>query len=250
MSATGSSFEKERGEEHARRVREMFARIAGRYDLLNHLLSANTDRRWRRLVARELKDSLQEGARVLDVACGTGDLSLALAAAGRAHVFGLDFCRPMLEIAARKSDGEPEPRVAAYVEGDALRLPFADRTFDAATIAFGLRNLSSVEGGLGELFRVLKPGGRLAVLEFSRPVVPGFRALFQFYFERVLPRLGGLISGSRGAYEYLPDSVSRFPDQRRLVELMSAAGFERVGYRNLTGGVAALHTGTRPATGV
>ena len=225
----------------------MFARIAGRYDLLNHLLSGNTDRRWRRLVARELSDSLKEGARVLDVACGTGDLALALAARGRAEVVGLDFCRPMLEIAARKSDGARGLRGVAYVEGDALSLPFADGTFDAATIAFGLRNLSSVERGLRELRRVLRPGGRLVVLEFSRPVVPGFRALFQFYFAHVLPRVGGFLSGSRGAYEYLPDSVSRFPDQRRLAALMRAAGFERVGYRNLTGGVAALHTGTRPA---
>ena len=225
----------------------MFARIAGRYDLLNHLLSGNTDRRWRRLVARELSDSLKEGARVLDVACGTGDLALELAGAGRAEIVGLDFCRPMLEIAARKSGARDAPRGVAYVEGDALSLPFADGTFDAATIAFGLRNLSSVEGGLRELRRVLKPGGRLAVLEFSRPVVPGFRALFQFYFAHVLPRVGGLLSGSRGAYEYLPDSVSRFPDQRRLAALMSAAGFERVRYRNLTGGIAALHTGARRA---
>lgn len=222
----------------------MFAGIAGRYDLLNHLLSGNTDKRWRRVVADELRPSLSEGALVLDVACGTGDLSLVLSGAGRARVIGLDFCRPMLEV-ARGKPFEKGARVP-FVEGDALRLPFADGAFDVATIAFGLRNLSSVEDGLRELRRVLKPGGKVAVLEFSAPVVPGFRALFQFYFTRVLPRIGGLVSGSRGAYEYLHDSVSKFPDQKRLAALMREAGFDGVGYRNLTGGIAALHTGTRP----
>jgi len=221
----------------------MFAGIAGRYDLLNHLLSGNIDKRWRRTVARTLETSLTEGSRVLDVACGTGDLSLVLARAGKAEVVGLDFCRPMLEIARRKA--ADDSRTVPFVEGDALRLPFADETFDAATIAFGLRNLAGVGEGLKELRRVLRRGGRLAVLEFSSPVVPGFRALFRFYFERVLPRVGGWVSGSRGAYEYLPDSVSRFPDQKRLAGLMRDAGFENVGYRNLTGGIAALHTGTR-----
>ena len=223
----------------------MFGRIAGRYDLLNHLLSGNVDKGWRRLVARTLSSSLVEGARVLDVACGTGDLSLTLASAGGARVVGLDFCRPMLEIARRKADADS--RVIPFVEGDALRLPFADESFDVATIAFGLRNLAGVEEGLRELLRVLKVGGRAAVLEFSSPVVPGFHALFGFYMTRVLPRVGGLLSGSRAAYEYLPDSVSRFPDQKRLAALMREAGFEGVEYRNLTGGVAALHTGTRPA---
>lgn len=221
----------------------MFAGIAGRYDLLNHLLSGNVDKLWRRRVARSLQSSLIEGAHVLDVACGTGDLSLVLARAGAAQVVGLDFCRPMLEIARRKA--EADTRVIPFVEGDALRLPFADETFDAATIAFGLRNLAGVSDGLKELRRILRPGGRLAVLEFSSPVVPGFRALFRFYFARVLPRIGGLVSGERGAYEYLPDSVSRFPDQKRLAALMREAGFENVSYRNLTGGIAALHTGTR-----
>lgn len=225
----------------------MFAGIAGRYDLLNHLLSGNTDKRWRRLVAEELRPSLKQGALALDVACGTGDLSLTLLAAGEARVVGLDFCRPMLEIAREKAEGGGV-RVP-FVEGDALKLPFADEVFDVATIAFGLRNLSSVEDGLRELLRVIRPGGRVAVLEFSTPVVPGFRALFQFYFTRVLPRIGGMVSGSRGAYEYLPDSVSKFPDQGRLAALMRETGFEAVGYRNLTGGIAALHTGTRPKHG-
>ena len=221
----------------------MFAGIAARYDLLNHLLSGNVDRRWRRLVAEKLRPALDADSTVLDVACGTGDLALVIAEACGARVVGVDFCRPMLDIAARKSS--EMSRTIPFVEGDALRLPFADEKFDAATIAFGLRNLSDVAGGLGELRRILKPGGRLVVLEFSRPVVPGFRALFQFYFSRVLPRVGGLVSGSRGAYEYLPDSVSKFPDQARLASLMKEVGFENVDYRNLTGGIAALHSGTR-----
>ena len=223
----------------------MFGGIAGRYDLFNHLLSANIDRRWRRLVAVGLRPALGQNSCVLDVACGTGDLALAIIeVAPAARVVGADFCRPMLELASRKA--ARAGRAVPFVEGDALRLPFADGTFDAATIGFGLRNLSSVEGGLGELFRVLKPGGGVAILEFSRPVVPGFRALFQFYFSRVLPLVGGAVSGSRGAYEYLPDSVSRFPDQERLAGMMRGVGFEEVGFKNLTGGIAALHTGRRP----
>lgn len=221
----------------------MFAGIARRYDLLNHLLSANIDRRWRRLVADKLRPALGAGTRTLDVACGTGDLALTLAEAGQTRVTGLDFCRPMLEVATRKA--RERQRKIPFIEADALRLPFASETFDVVTIAFGLRNLASVEGGLRELLRVLKPGGQVAILEFSRPVVPGFRALFQFYFSHVLPRIGGLVSGSRGAYEYLPDSVSRFPDQKRLLELMREVGFAEVSYQNLTGGIAALHMGVR-----
>jgi demethylmenaquinone methyltransferase/2-methoxy-6-polyprenyl-1,4-benzoquinol methylase len=224
----------------------MFARIAGRYDLLNHLLSGNTDRRWRRQVAKRLGAALAPDARVLDIACGTGDLALAvLEAAPGARVVGVDFCRPMLELAARKA-GLVGLRVP-FVEGDALRLPFADRSFDGVTIGFGLRNLASVEGGLREIRRVLAPGGAAAILEFSRPVVPGFRALFQFYFSRLLPAVGGLLSGSRSAYEYLPDSVRNFPDQERLAALMREAGFEQVSFENLTGGIAALHVGRRGA---
>jgi len=233
------SGKKNSADDHARRVRDMFARISPRYDLLNHLLSANVDKRWRRAVTRKLRPLLPVGANVLDVACGTGDLSIALFENMGAQVVAVDFCRPMLELAARKG------RELSFVEGDALRLPFCDGAFDAVTIAFGLRNLSSVEGGLRELRRVLKPRGWAAILEFSTPIVPGFRALIAAYSTCLLPRIGGLISGSRSAYEYLPDSVSRFPDQPALAELMRAAGFDEVAFENLTGGVAALHTGRR-----
>ena len=231
--------EKSSAEAHARRVRDMFAKISPRYDLLNHLLSANIDKRWRRNVVEKLRPVLSTNARVLDVACGTGDLSIALFENIGVRVTGVDFCRPMLERAARK-----EPRIA-FVEGDALQLPFGDGVFDAVTIAFGLRNLASVEQGLNELRRVLQPNGRVAILEFSRPVVPGFRSLAAVYCTRLLPRIGGIISGSRSAYEYLPDSVSRFPDQETLSAMMKAAGFADVEFENLTGGIAALHTGRR-----
>jgi len=231
--------------EQARRVREMFAAIAARYDLLNHLLSGNIDRRWRRLVAKTLEETLASpDARVLDVACGTGDLSLTLFESGEARILGIDFCRPMLAIGAAKVSrcGFALP----FVEGDALDLPFADRSFEAATIAFGLRNLTSVSAGVKELLRVLKPGGKVAVLEFSKPVTPLLRSLFGFYFTKLLPLFGGLISGSKSAYRYLPDSVSRFPDQNELSNLMTQAGFEDVSFQNLTGGIAALHVGMRP----
>lgn len=229
---------------HARAVREMFSGIARRYDLLNHLLSINTDKRWRRRVREKLSDVLERPeAVVLDIACGTGDLSLEMQRGTRARIIGSDFCRPMLEIAKKKTAeaGESVP----YVEGDAMSLPFADETFDAVTIAFGLRNLANFEDGLAEMHRILRRGGRLVVLEFSTPVVPGFKAIFNAYFTRVLPRIGGAVSGSRGAYEYLPDSVSRFPDQKRLAEMMERVGFTSVDYSNLTAGVAAIHQGTK-----
>jgi demethylmenaquinone methyltransferase/2-methoxy-6-polyprenyl-1,4-benzoquinol methylase len=231
--------------EQAQSVREMFAAIASRYDLLNHLLSGNVDRRWRRLVVRRVVANLPVGnARVLDVACGTGDLSLALVAGAQVQVVGLDFCRPMLDIAAAKSSqrGLPIP----FVEGDGLRLPFRDQSFDGATIAFGLRNLASVDDGLRELLRILRPGGTVAVLEFSKPQTPILRTFFRLYFTKLLPLFGGLISGSKSAYEYLPDSVSRFPDQMSLAALMGEVGFTEVTFQNLTGGIAALHLGRQP----
>jgi len=222
----------------------MFATISLRYDLLNHLLSGNMDKRWRRKVASELTKAFPEGGRILDVACGTGDLGLALFEALNARVVGADFCRPMLQIAAEKV-GRTNASLP-FIEADALALPFSDSSFDAVTIAFGLRNLASVGDGLVELHRVLRPGGQAAILEFSRPKLAGFRSIFRFYFTKLLPLLGGIVSGARSAYEYLPDSVSRFPDQEALGSLMRETGFEKVRYLNLTGGVAALHLGTRP----
>ena len=222
----------------------MFSGIARRYDFLNHFLSLNIDKRWRRQVAEKLSDILNTpDAIVLDVACGTGDLSLELQHTAKAMVIGTDFCHSMLVIAAEKIDAADRP--IPVVEGDAMNLSFADESFDAVTIAFGLRNLSNFADGLVELRRVLKPGGCLAILEFSSPVVPGFRQLFNFYFAQILPRIGGAVSGSRGAYEYLPDSVSKFPDQKKLAAMLRETGFSNIEYKNLTGGIAAIHTGLK-----
>lgn len=230
--------------EHARAVREMFSGIAKKYDFLNHFLSVNTDKRWRRLVSKKLKDVLDRPeALVLDVACGTGDLSVELQTAGKAKVVGTDFCRPMLEIAFNKN--EKHNTAIPYIEADGMNLSFAENTFDAVTIAFGLRNFSNWQDGLVEFHRILKKGGKLAILEFTTPVVPGFKQIFNLYFTQILPRIGGAVSGSRGAYEYLPDSVSRFPDQKGLVKMMQETGFTDVEYKNLTGGIAALHIGTK-----
>jgi len=220
----------------ARAVREMFAGIAPAYDFLNHLLSLNIDKRWRKRVCKRLRDIIQDPkAIILDVACGTGDLAIQIKKSGQARVIGADFCRPMLKIAERKNQH------IKYVEADALTLPFEDEFFDAVTIAFGLRNFSDWERGLCEVYRVTKPSGRLVVLEFSTPVLPGFQQLFNFYFRRILPSIGGLISGAKFAYEYLPRSVANFPNQEKLAEMMRKVGFKQVEYENLTGGIAAIH---------
>jgi demethylmenaquinone methyltransferase/2-methoxy-6-polyprenyl-1,4-benzoquinol methylase len=228
-----------------RAVRAMFAEIAPSYDRLNHLLSLNIDKRWRRFTIGKLRDILQRpNVLALDLCCGTADLTLELEPYGR--VIGCDFCHPMLVIGNEKIADRPAlRRQPLLTEGNAMQLPFADQSFDVVTIAFGLRNLDRVDVGLSEILRVLKPGGRAAILEFSRPVLPIFRQLFEFYFHHILPRIGGLISGSTTAYTYLPKSVGNFPDQKRLAALMKEVGFSTVRYHNLSAGIAALHLGER-----
>ncbi len=229
-------------ESKAVRVRKMFAQIAPRYDFLNHALSFNVDKRWRRFAIKKIADRLNHpNAIALDLCCGTGDLSLMLGET--TETFGVDFCHPMLEISLRKA--RASGRDISIIEGDALGSPFADASFDVVTMAFGLRNLESVEGGLREIHRLLKPGGRGAVLEFSRPQAPVLRNLFRFYFTRLLPRIGNWVSGSRFAYQYLPDSVKEFPDQETLLGMMRKVGFSSARYYNLFGGVAALHLGDK-----
>ena len=226
----------------AARVRSMFAEIAPRYDLLNHVLSLHIDKRWRRFVIKKVADRLERpDAKALDLCCGTADLSLELGAL--ASTVGVDFCHPMLERGVEKVRRAGLP--IDLVEGDALGVPFRDSSFDVVTIAFGLRNLEGIEAGLREIYRLLRTGGCGAVLEFSRPTIPVFRNLFHFYFTRLLPRIGNAVSGSGFAYQYLPESVEAFPDQERLASLMRAVGFSGVRYYNLFGGVACLHLGNK-----
>jgi demethylmenaquinone methyltransferase/2-methoxy-6-polyprenyl-1,4-benzoquinol methylase len=221
-------------------VRGMFARVARRYDLANHLLSFNIDRLWRARTVRRVRPILERsGARVLDICCGTGDLTLALARECRAPVFGSDFCHPMLVAARGKG-------AAGLFEADALRLPLRDASLDLVTVAFGFRNLANYGAGLAEMRRVLRPNGMAAILEFSEPPNPVFAALYHFYSRRILPLIGGALSGSRDAYTYLPESVRKFPSPEELADQMRRGGFEEVRYERFTGGIATLHLGVTP----
>jgi demethylmenaquinone methyltransferase / 2-methoxy-6-polyprenyl-1,4-benzoquinol methylase len=212
-------------------VRSMFDRIAPVYDSMNRLMTAGLDRRWRREAAEAV---VKPGDRVLDSCCGTGDLAIAAAAAG-GNVTGVDFSKPMLERARRKA---PE---LEWIEGDALALPFEDESFDAATVGFGVRNLSELDKGLHELRRVLRPGGRLAILEITRPT--GFLAPFyRLWFDVLIPAAGKVLPGG-SAYTYLPASVRRFPDPQGLARLMDEAGFGEIRWRLFAGRIVALHTG-------
>lgn len=227
----------------SRQVRRMFASVAHRYDLLNHLLSLSIDRYWRRVVRRRLFSALPAGRRLLDLCTGTGDLALALASGSR--VVGCDFCRPMLEIGAGKARSRGFEETVRFVEGDALAVPFPDGSFDGVTIAFGLRNLEDFRAGLREMARVLRPGGVLAILEFSIPTLPLLRQLYLFYFTRVLPRIGALISGRDGPYSYLPESVREFPPPRVLCRALEEEGFSSARDHGLTLRIATLYLARR-----
>jgi demethylmenaquinone methyltransferase/2-methoxy-6-polyprenyl-1,4-benzoquinol methylase len=220
----------------------MFGRVAGRYDLLNHLLSFNLDKRWRsRTVNRVAGILARPDAQVLDLCCGTGDVLLAMQARANCTVSGSDFCHPML-IEARHKVAHRGFRSSLF-EADALALPLADDSLDLITMAFGFRNLANYERGLAEVLRVLKPGGVFALLEFSQPTNRAFAAVYGFFSTRVLPRVGGIVSGSPDAYKYLPESIRKFPGAEDLAESMQRAGFSRVEFERMTGGAVALHRG-------
>jgi len=222
----------------------MFGRIAPRYDLLNHLLSFNLDKRWRaRTVARVAEILDRPDARVLDLCCGTGDVALALEARSRRPMLASDFCHPMLLEARHKIEARGF-RTPVF-EADALTLPLAGASLDLVTVAFGFRNLANYQRGLEEMLRVLKPGGTAAILEFSQPSNRAFRALYGFFSRSVLPRIGGMISGSRDAYSYLPESIRKFPGAEQLDQEMRRAGFSRVEFERMTGGAVALHIGRK-----
>ncbi|HEX2644920.1 MAG TPA: ubiquinone/menaquinone biosynthesis methyltransferase [Thermoanaerobaculia bacterium] len=223
-------------------IRDMFAGVAPRYDFLNHLLSANLDVVWRRKAARAL--GAPAGAPVLDLCCGTGDQAVALRRRG-AQVAAADFCVPMLAIARHKFARAERPRPGALA-ADALALPFPARHFAGATVSFGLRNVADLDVALTQLAGVLRPGGRLVVLEFAVPEPPPLRALYLFYFRRLLPWIGRIFSPRGSAYTYLPSSVLEFPQRRGFLDRMAAAGFTDLSSQDLTGGIVCLYSGRIP----
>ncbi|HEU0013533.1 MAG TPA: class I SAM-dependent methyltransferase [Longimicrobium sp.] len=229
--------------EKAVQVRRMFASIAPRYDLLNHLLSLNVDRLWRRRAVDRLGWERAPAGTYLDNCAGTLDLAVELAKREGFHgrVVGSDFTYAMLENGAGKTASVPVRPACA----DALALPFGDAAFDGATVGFGVRNLADLDAGLREMARVLRPGARLVILEFTTPGWQPFRGLYFFYFLRVLPLIGRMVSKHSSAYSYLPESVLSFPEPPELARRMEAAGFREVGWKTLSGGIAALHWGVR-----
>ncbi|MEE8177361.1 MAG: ubiquinone/menaquinone biosynthesis methyltransferase [Acidobacteriota bacterium] len=234
----------------SRYVRRLFSDIAPRYDLLNHLLSFQVDRYWRSVTTRQFRHLLSNpAARVLDLCCGTADLSMALARRGNAQVIASDFSHPMLTIAQHKLNAKPRqdgpPPLLA--EADALQLPFPGDSFDLVTCAFGFRNLVNYGAGLKEIWRVLRTGGEVGILEFAEPTGPLMAPLYSFYLHRVLPAIGEWVSGVRGSYSYLPGSVDRFPAKEEFTEQMRVIGFSGSGRRELTWGIAVLYTGKKTA---
>jgi len=234
--------DKESIENKSRTVRDMFGAIAGRYDFLNHFLSANVDRRWRKICVREIeRRNRVADPKILDLGCGTADLSIAFSRLGR--VVGCDFCYPMLRIGTQKITGGAYHDKVVLTGADALSLPFADASFDIVVSAFVLRNLADIESGFREARRVLRPGGLMGVLDFGMPRSPVLAPLYRVYFQKILPRIGRIVSGVEGPYGYLPDSVQNFPSVEKLKVLAEGAGYGEVDYRLLTRGIAILLIG-------
>ena len=225
-------------------VREMFDNIAPKYDLLNHTLSMSIDRVWRRRVVGEVRRA--KPGRILDVATGTGDLAIAMARRIRdVQVLGVDLSEQMLAVARRKIEARGLDGRIVLDRGDAERLAVADASVDVATVAFGVRNFGDLGAGLRELARTIKPGGKVVILEFSRPRNRVFRALYEFYSYKILPRIGGLVSRDKRAYEYLPASVGEFPAPEEFVAMMARAGFRNCRARSQSFGIAQIYIGER-----
>jgi demethylmenaquinone methyltransferase/2-methoxy-6-polyprenyl-1,4-benzoquinol methylase len=229
---------------HPDSIRSLFDNIASTYDLLNHLLSLGRDFYWRKMAVQELKGL--EGW-ILDIATGTGDVAIEMIRQNNHHrkVFGLDFSEPMIKRARRKVSKKGLSQTITLSLGDALSLPFRDNTFSASMIAFGLRNIVKKEQALSEMVRVIKKDGKVIILEFTFPQKGLMRRLYPIYFQRVLPRVGGFISGDRGAYAYLPESVFHFASAENYEEIMRKVGLENVGFQSLTGGVASVISGIK-----
>jgi demethylmenaquinone methyltransferase/2-methoxy-6-polyprenyl-1,4-benzoquinol methylase len=233
-------------DKHPDRIAGMFDAIAPRYDLLNHLLSGGLDVRWRTRAIRAL--ALAGGETVLDLCTGTADLAIAAATSVRpaGRVVGVDFAGQMLRLGRDKLAQRGLSDRVRLVQGDAMRIPLASGSVDAATVAFGIRNVQEPERAFADVFRVLRPGGRFAILEFGVPRLPGVRQLYLAYFRHVLPRIGALISGHASAYAYLPASVGNFPEPERVVASLAATGFSQVRADSLTCGVVYLYSASKP----
>lgn len=244
---------KDRKDSRKEQVRDMFNDIAGSYDFLNHFLSFNTDRKWRRKLVRMVDEDIKSrpesgtGIKILDVATGTGDLAFALSEIGSVHLTGLDLSEEMLNIARKKSASRNKDII--WQVGDSENLPFKDESFDFVTVAFGVRNYEDLFQGLKEMIRTLKPGGTLLILEFSKPGKGIFSMAYSFYSKKILPVVASIFTREPRAYTYLPDSIDAFPSGDDMLVIMRSAGLGDCNCQRLTGGVASIYSGTKSSAG-
>ena len=244
MSAARQTGGPAPGQPTTERVHGIFSRLANRYDLFNIVSSFGIDRHWRRVMVRIAH--LEPTDRVLDLCAGTGDVTLAMARQGRpAEVLGTDFVEEMLHVARRKAESYEGPAKVGFALADAQDLPFPDESFDVVTVAFGVRNLPDRAANFREVLRVLRPGGRYLILEFTRPPFAPWRWLYHFYLGNILPIIGAVIAGDRASFVYLAKSIRAFPDQRSLATELSETGFSHVAWHNLTGGIVAIHVASK-----
>ncbi|HEX5002459.1 MAG TPA: bifunctional demethylmenaquinone methyltransferase/2-methoxy-6-polyprenyl-1,4-benzoquinol methylase UbiE [Bacteroidia bacterium] len=224
-------------------VELMFDSISGRYDLLNHLLSMGIDKGWRRKAIDLLRN--MHPATILDVATGTADFAIAALSTGAGQITGIDISNGMLEVGRQKIKAQKLEDTICLIQGDSEALPFGDNSFDAVTAAFGVRNFENLKKGLTEMYRVLRPGGKVVILEFSRPKYFPVRQLYWFYFRSILPAVGRIISKDRSAYSYLPESVNAFPDGKDFLKILNASGFVNESQKQLTFGIASIYSGQK-----